>query len=237
MSTAFGAVSEDGGVTRCEDTGLDWYEKAVGETPCKTYERLRQICNRDFRVPDMRKGLNVDRCSDQLASCCCNTIAYSLRMLCYTCQRGMGQPSYGMDVKPGAYQIYLKSENKTCPNESRRRLLDDVQSAVCDSGIKIFKGLYGKTVWDNGSFYFAHTRDELTKEHVIAGDDAFSCQTASNSFSSFTSLSTPSFTSLSTPTSPPPSDTQTEASQTIPKGVIAGICIKEEEKENTKQGD
>ncbi|KAK1229319.1 hypothetical protein PQX77_007626 [Marasmius sp. AFHP31] len=213
ISTAFGAVSEDGGVTSCEDTGLNWYEKAVGETPCKTYERLRQICNRDFRVPDMRKDLNVDRCSDQLASCCCNTIAYSLRMLCYTCQRGMGKLSYGMDVKPGTYQIYLESENKTCPNESRRRLLNEVQSAVCNSGIKIFEGLYNRTVWDDGSFYFVYTRDELTKESITQGDGAFVCKNPSTSLSSIT---------LATSTSPP---TSPLTSQTLSKGVIAGICV------------
>ncbi|KAK1221171.1 hypothetical protein PQX77_016026 [Marasmius sp. AFHP31] len=210
ISTVFGAVSEDGGVTSCEDTGLNWYTKAVGETPCKTYERLRQICN--LRVPDMRKDLNVDRCSDQLASCCWNTIAYSLRMLCYTCQCGIGKLSYGMNAKPGADQVYLESENKMRPNESRR-LLNEIQSAVCNSGIKIFKGLYDKTVWDDGAFYFIYTRDELTRESITQGDGAFVCQNSSTSLSSIT---------LATSTSPP---TSPLTSQTLSKGVIAGICV------------
>ncbi|KAK1221417.1 hypothetical protein PQX77_015774 [Marasmius sp. AFHP31] len=216
ISTAFGAVSVDGGVTRCEDTGLYWYEKAIGETPCKTYERLRQICNSGFRVPDMRKDLNSDRCSDPAGGCCCNNIAFSLRMLCYTCQRGMGGFGYGQDVGPGAYQIYLTSENKTCPNETKGMLLPDVQAAVCNSGIKFFKGLYDKAVWEDGAFFFAWTRDELTKSYIAEEEGALSCQNTSNPLSSFTSLSAP--TSPSTP------DTQTGASEMVPKEVIAGIC-------------
>ena len=37
ISTAFGAASDEFGigVAKCNDTGLDWYEKAVGETPCE----------------------------------------------------------------------------------------------------------------------------------------------------------------------------------------------------------
>ncbi|KAL0067299.1 hypothetical protein AAF712_005697 [Marasmius tenuissimus] len=124
-----------------------------------------------------------------------------------------------MDVKAGAYQIYLQSENKTCPDESRRTLLPDVQSAVCNSGIKIFKGLYDKTVWDTGAFYFIYTRDELTKESIAQGDGAFSCPNPLSSLSSSASSATPTFS--------PTSDTQTEAAQTqsISGGTIAGIVI------------
>lgn len=32
-------------LTVCSGTGMDWYTDMVGETPCTTYQRLRQICN------------------------------------------------------------------------------------------------------------------------------------------------------------------------------------------------
>jgi hypothetical protein len=31
--------------TVCPTDQLDWYTSVVGETPCRTYERLRQICD------------------------------------------------------------------------------------------------------------------------------------------------------------------------------------------------
>jgi hypothetical protein len=31
--------------TACATDQLDWYTSVVGETPCRTYERLRQTCD------------------------------------------------------------------------------------------------------------------------------------------------------------------------------------------------
>jgi hypothetical protein len=31
--------------TVCATDQLDWYTSVVGETPCRTYERLRQTCD------------------------------------------------------------------------------------------------------------------------------------------------------------------------------------------------
>lgn len=33
------------GVEQCVSSQLDWYVRAMGETPCKTYATLRQIAN------------------------------------------------------------------------------------------------------------------------------------------------------------------------------------------------
>ncbi|KAF9067646.1 hypothetical protein BDP27DRAFT_900571 [Rhodocollybia butyracea] len=77
------AVHADGNVT-CSGTGLNWYTNFVGESPCKTYERLRQICNPAFEVGVMSTNTSTppDVCNEQLADCCCNSIAFALAMLC-----------------------------------------------------------------------------------------------------------------------------------------------------------
>ncbi|KAL0562784.1 hypothetical protein V5O48_019294, partial [Marasmius crinis-equi] len=54
------------GTESCNDSGLDWYINGVGETPCKTYERLRRLCNEDYRVGAMDRNLPPDTCSDQV---------------------------------------------------------------------------------------------------------------------------------------------------------------------------
>jgi hypothetical protein len=38
-----GAAAQN--ATVCATDQLDWYTSVVGETPCRTYERLRQICD------------------------------------------------------------------------------------------------------------------------------------------------------------------------------------------------
>ena len=35
----------DAGNTTCLTDEMDWYTNVVGETPCRTYERLRQLCD------------------------------------------------------------------------------------------------------------------------------------------------------------------------------------------------
>ncbi|KAL0566851.1 hypothetical protein V5O48_015150, partial [Marasmius crinis-equi] len=96
ISTVFTAgLDDDNGVSKCTDGGLDWYTSAVGETPCRTYERLRQICNNNYRVGILTED---EKCDDQVGDCCCNNIAFSLRMLCFTCQKGLGGRGAGIDA-------------------------------------------------------------------------------------------------------------------------------------------
>jgi hypothetical protein len=50
VSLALGVLAATRGVsaqnaTVCATDQLDWYTSVVGETPCRTYERLRQICD------------------------------------------------------------------------------------------------------------------------------------------------------------------------------------------------
>uniref|UniRef100_A0A0W0FDJ8 Uncharacterized protein n=1 Tax=Moniliophthora roreri TaxID=221103 RepID=A0A0W0FDJ8_MONRR len=54
------------GVDACLDGGLDWYSTALEETPCRTYERLRRICNPNYNVPFMTIPAPGDSCDDDL---------------------------------------------------------------------------------------------------------------------------------------------------------------------------
>ncbi|KIK64698.1 hypothetical protein GYMLUDRAFT_83157, partial [Collybiopsis luxurians FD-317 M1] len=48
----------------CVNDELDWYTSATGETPCQTYEKLRQICNPEFKVGILNTSLPPDQCDD-----------------------------------------------------------------------------------------------------------------------------------------------------------------------------
>ncbi|KAJ8090793.1 hypothetical protein PM082_024974 [Marasmius tenuissimus] len=220
ISTALGTISEDGGVTRCEDMVLDWYQKAVGETPCKTYERVRQLCNPDFRVPNITYNPDDDGCDDQVGDCCCNNIAFSLRMLCFTCQQGEGTHGYGVDADKGTYQRYLSPNGKECQPRTTKFLLPKVQTGVCNAGIRLFDGLYEKTYWEEGSWFYIWSRNALTNAYNKRGDAAFrQCDGLSHLVT--TSVDS---TPFSTSTSSSYPDTQMKASQSVSKGTIAGIC-------------
>ncbi|KAK7451742.1 hypothetical protein VKT23_012422 [Stygiomarasmius scandens] len=54
------AVAE--GPTECADSEMDWYMGAVGETPCTTYQRLRQICDPTYRVETLNTSLPPETC-------------------------------------------------------------------------------------------------------------------------------------------------------------------------------
>ncbi|KAJ7882686.1 hypothetical protein B0H13DRAFT_927303 [Mycena leptocephala] len=90
----------------CNGTGMNWYTDMVGETPCQTYQKLRQICNAQYTVGVQNVNTPPDSCSDQVSTCCCNTIAFSLSMLCLNCQQDIGTGT-GFDAGVGAYQDYL----------------------------------------------------------------------------------------------------------------------------------
>ncbi|KAJ6511661.1 hypothetical protein DFH09DRAFT_1333800 [Mycena vulgaris] len=126
----------------CAGTGMDWYINMVGETPCQTYQKLRQICNTNFAVGVMDVNTPPDACTDQVSTCCCNTIAFALSMLCLNCQQNIGN-STGFDAGTGAYQIYLQ----TCSNPQDKVLPKDIQTAVCDQKIKINDDIYGNGGW------------------------------------------------------------------------------------------
>ncbi|EEB98552.1 hypothetical protein MPER_01917, partial [Moniliophthora perniciosa FA553] len=90
-------------VMECVDDGLDWYFDIIGETPCSTYNRVRRIGDPGYELPNFNitKGIPVDpstlpeKCN---AECCCNSIAFSLNMLCLTCKNGVGTNESGIDA-------------------------------------------------------------------------------------------------------------------------------------------
>ncbi|KAF9067644.1 hypothetical protein BDP27DRAFT_1328467 [Rhodocollybia butyracea] len=92
LASTFVLAANASNVT-CSGTGMNWYTNFVGESPCRTYERLRQICNPAFQVGVMRTNTPPDVCDEQLADCCCNSIAFALAMLCLNCQQNIGTSS------------------------------------------------------------------------------------------------------------------------------------------------
>ncbi|KAK0457441.1 uncharacterized protein EV420DRAFT_1271502 [Desarmillaria tabescens] len=139
--------------TQCVDNGSDWYTSVTGETPCRTYERLRKICNSNYAVGALNPKTPPDTCDDQVADCCCNSIAFGLSMLCLTCQQGIGSSGNGIDAGVGAYQLYLMhGTNSFCTPNTNRSFTNDIQTAVCNNDIKIHHTLYG-VFWGDGSWY------------------------------------------------------------------------------------
>jgi hypothetical protein len=53
LAAAHAAVAQNN-ATVCPTDQLNWYSSVVGESPCRTYERLRQIC--DSRCARFRCG-------------------------------------------------------------------------------------------------------------------------------------------------------------------------------------
>ncbi|KAI0770412.1 hypothetical protein C8Q74DRAFT_898717 [Fomes fomentarius] len=90
------------GNTTCISKQLDWYVEEIGESPCVTYQNLRQICNPDYQVPSFKLTAPGDQCDDLMTPCCCNTVAFALSMLCMNCQYDtVDGDSNGIDAAPG----------------------------------------------------------------------------------------------------------------------------------------
>ncbi|KAH9832211.1 uncharacterized protein C8Q71DRAFT_266693 [Rhodofomes roseus] len=141
---------------------LQWYMDAIGETPCATYQRLRQICNDNYTTPTWAIDTPTDQCDDPLSTCCCNSIAWSIRMLCINCEWdefGVGDP--GHSAGAGAYYNYrwstgVPNNGIYCGDGHNQTLPETLQQAVCDRGIRLGDFLYN-IFWPDGSWY-AHSR-------------------------------------------------------------------------------
>ncbi|KAI0823189.1 hypothetical protein BC628DRAFT_592410 [Trametes gibbosa] len=123
---------------------LDWYTSVVGESPCVTYQRLRQICNGDYEVPNFRPNTPGDNCDDQVSTCCCNTVAFQS----HSCQQDhLAGNQIGIDAGVGAYTLYRGG----CGAGTNNSLPTDIQSAVCNRNIRLDNFVYGG--WADGSWY------------------------------------------------------------------------------------
>ncbi|KAF9071803.1 hypothetical protein BDP27DRAFT_1218561 [Rhodocollybia butyracea] len=139
--------------TVCADNGSDWYTDFVGETPCATYQRLRQVCSSQYELGILdTTAIPGDDCSGESMECCCNSISFALSMLCMTCQRGLGPSEEGYDALSGSYGNYLKTSwISVCSPVTNQKLPSDIQEGVCDNRIRIFDNLYS-LFWDDGSW-------------------------------------------------------------------------------------
>ncbi|KAJ7623754.1 hypothetical protein FB45DRAFT_926653 [Roridomyces roridus] len=218
--------------TACSGTGMDWYTQMVGETPCTTYQKLRQICNSQFTVGTMNVNTPPDFCTDQVSTCCCNTVSFALSMLCLNCQQNISTTS-GYDAGVGAYQLYLNgsiTSTQSCANPVSQGLPKDIQAAVCNEKIKINNDIYTNG-WGDGSWFYVFTRDTIIKDNIVANNNSFTkCASTTINGTSSSAGGSSSFTGSSTSsgTSPSSSSSATAAassSSSLAGGAIAGIAI------------
>ncbi|KAI0780116.1 hypothetical protein C8Q74DRAFT_1217424 [Fomes fomentarius] len=201
------------GGTACISKQLDWYTDVVGETPCMTYQRLRQICNPDYQVPTFRTRTPGDTCDDQvycgwsLAACCCNTVAFQLSMLCMNCQYDtVDGNTVGYDTDPGTYAEYKGS----CGAGTNHSLPADIQQAVCNKDIRLDNFLYGG--WDDGSWFYVWTKENAGREHAANNNNVF---THCPDQISHTTTQTPTTTNTPISTNQPVTTTTTSSPQSI----------------------
>ncbi|KAJ3998322.1 hypothetical protein F5050DRAFT_1254423 [Lentinula boryana] len=206
----------EGNVT-CSGTAMDWYTSQVGETACKTYERLRQICNSDFEVGVMSNTFPPDTCDEQISDCCCNSIAYALAMLCLNCQQNIGGGS-GYDAPAGDYQLYLQGSriNSTCSPVQNQTLSTSIQTAVCNEEIKLFDSLYS-LFWTDGSWYYMYTEQSISKAIASNNNNTFT-HCASTTLNGTSTSSSGSSSSAS-------SNLTSSHSSNLSGGAIGGIVV------------
>ncbi|KAK0504444.1 hypothetical protein EDD18DRAFT_502912 [Armillaria luteobubalina] len=180
--------------TQCADSGSYWYTSVVGETPCRTYERLRTICNSQYVLGALKTNTPPDTCNDQVADCCCNSIAFGLSMMCLTCQQGMESTGgNGTDAGPGAYQLYLKhGTNSFCTTNTNKSFTNGIQLAVCNNNLRIHDSFYDRIFWADGSWYYTWAREHAEETNAIDGNNSFThcASTTVNGTSSSESAST-----------------------------------------------
>ncbi|KAI3619227.1 hypothetical protein WG66_012921 [Moniliophthora roreri] len=207
----------------CVDDGLKWYIDIIGESPCSTYDRLRRIGEPDYKLPNFNitKGIPVDpstlpeRCN--AAECCCNSISFSLNMLCLTCKNGVtsvGSQQSGIDARPGTYKAYLNG----CDLQRDRSLTPKIQTSVCQQDIKLLHGFWDRIWWDDGACAW-------TKEHTTSNDSSlFQCPPTLSTSSSNFPFPVPS--DMEPEMSPSLSSSSSSSSTSrLQSGQIAGIIV------------
>ncbi|KAI0775502.1 hypothetical protein BD413DRAFT_276463 [Trametes elegans] len=210
-----GVLAWEPGNTTCAGSQLDWYTNVVGETPCATYQKLRQICNSDYKLPQFRSLTPGDNCDDQLSSCCCNSIAWSLSMLCMNCQYASASGGgVGIDAGLGGYDLYTS----TCGKPVNQTLPKDIQTAVCNREIKIDRNLYS-LFWSDGQWFYVYTKETMTKDFAVTNNNTFTHCNSTLTSSTSVESSTP------TATTPDPTASGTTGKEQSHSGAIAGGAI------------
>ncbi|CCO37130.1 hypothetical protein BN14_11281 [Rhizoctonia solani AG-1 IB] len=182
------------GNTTCKTTSLDWYTRSVGETPCRTYERMRQICDRDYQVGDFRTSIPGDNCGGQPATCCCNSVSFALSMLCMNCQHGVGSGldgDNGYDARAGTYGLHLDNCSRIAFKQH------------------IF--------WSGGDWYYRFNRETAQSEISDGKNDTGVCPAPS------LTVPTVSGTGTIAPTAAPTSSESNTPVGAIAGGVVGGV--------------
>ncbi|EJD50685.1 hypothetical protein AURDEDRAFT_112257 [Auricularia subglabra TFB-10046 SS5] len=174
--------------TTCKDPSVTWYNNKDGLNPCQQYEALRRICDSTFEVPQLSVNTPGDNCNSQLSACCCNSISFTLSMLCLQCQQGVGTgraPDTGIDAGDGAYQMYLGG----CGPVSNKSLPATTQLAVCREGPSLKKWMYD-LFWTDGPWFLEFTRQTANLQAASGTDDPGRCGTLGTTTASTISRST-----------------------------------------------
>ncbi|KAK0445838.1 hypothetical protein EV421DRAFT_295384 [Armillaria borealis] len=215
--------------TQCADSGSDWYTSVVGETPCQTYERLRKICNSQYVLGALSPNTPPDTCNDQVADCCCNSIAFGLSMLCLTCQQGRGNGN-GIDAGAGSYQQYLMhGSNSFCTPNTNKSFTTNIQTAVCNNELKIHDDFYDRVFWSDGSWFYTWSRERMETTNAADGNNSFThCASTTVNITSSSQFQSTPYSTYSTATSA--SLVSTSASRESPSnslsaGAVAGIVV------------
>ncbi|KAJ4486472.1 hypothetical protein C8R41DRAFT_838467 [Lentinula lateritia] len=198
-------VNADGDVA-CSGTGLDWYIDMVGESPflwpsCFDTDPPKIY---SVQVGVMNVNTPPDACNEQVADCCCNSVAFTLSMFCLNCQQGIGTSGNGIDAGQGAYQLYLQGSRppgQWCSPVTNQSLPNNIDTAVCDRNIKIIDDIRTGLFWSDGSCVWSY---EAISEDVGANNNnAFThcASSTSTSASTSTSSSTPNAIASSPTTS------------------------------------
>jgi len=222
-SWSFAIIAAQGNTT-CKTTSLDWYTTTVGETPCQTYQRLRQICNSAYTVGSLSPSTPPDTCNDQVGGCCCNSISFALSMLCLNCQQGVGSGingDSGIDAGVGAYQDYLG----TCAPNVNQSLPADIQAAVCNNKIKVDNDLY-TLFWGDGSWFYIYTRETIQKNQQTFANNTYThcaSTTINNSTTSTSAVAT--FTPTSSAGLPGSTGSSDHSSSSLSGGTVVGIAV------------
>ncbi|KAH7339020.1 hypothetical protein B0J17DRAFT_706283 [Rhizoctonia solani] len=161
------------GNTTCLNNSMGWFTQPVRETPCSC--GVFQVGNMDYIAPG-------DQCLDQLGevifklfphnvsknavlgTCCCNSAAFSLSMLCISCQYGVGSGvngNYGIDA-PIRSVPYMRTSVFI---DMGLRTNHQAQKAVCNAKLKIPSYAYGPSWITTGEC--SGTNDTSTRRNGV----------------------------------------------------------------------
>ncbi|KAI0734897.1 hypothetical protein C8Q72DRAFT_331056 [Fomitopsis betulina] len=157
-----------------------------------TYQKLRQICNSNYQTPSWPINATTDQCDDPLSTCCCNSIAFSVRMLCINCQwdeSGTSDP--GHSANPYAYYHYrwssgVANEGNYCGAGWNQSLPDSLQLSVCQKGIRLEDFLYS-IFWPDGSWNFVEY-EQRAQQILASRPQSLYCQNTTQNATSTASV-------------------------------------------------